>query len=48
MSGRSTSNNEIEEQPVTIGLQTADKIEILSGLKEGDSGGIMAAEKWSI
>ncbi len=28
--------NEIEEQPVTVGLQTADKIEILSGLKEGD------------
>ena len=28
--------NEIEEQPVTVGLQTADKIEILNGLKEGD------------
>jgi len=28
--------NEIEEQPVEVGLQTADKIEILSGLKEGD------------
>lgn len=29
-------NNEIEEQPVTIGLQTADKVEIINGLKEGD------------
>lgn len=28
--------NEIEEQPVTLGLQTADKVEILNGLKEGD------------
>jgi RND family efflux transporter MFP subunit len=28
--------NEIEEQPITVGLQTADKIEILGGLKEGD------------
>lgn len=26
----------LEERPVTLGLQTADKIEILSGLKEGD------------
>jgi RND family efflux transporter MFP subunit len=30
------NNNEIEEQPVTIGLQTADKVEILDGVKEGD------------
>jgi len=28
--------NEIEELPVTVGLQTADKVEILNGLKEGD------------
>jgi RND family efflux transporter MFP subunit len=28
--------NEIEEQPVTVGLQTADKVEILNGVKEGD------------
>ena len=28
--------NEIEEQPVTLGLQTADKVEILNGVKEGD------------
>jgi RND family efflux transporter MFP subunit len=28
--------NEIEEQPVTIGLQTSDKIEIINGVKEGD------------
>ena len=28
--------NEIEEQPVTVGLQTSDKVEILNGLKEGD------------
>ncbi len=27
---------EIEERPVTIGLQTADKVEITSGLNEGD------------
>ena len=30
------NKNKIEEQPVTVGLQTADKIEILNGLKEGD------------
>jgi len=28
--------DEIEEQPVTVGLQTANKVEILNGLKEGD------------
>ncbi len=29
-------NNEIEKRSVTLGLQTPDMIEILSGLKEGD------------
>lgn len=28
--------NEIEEHAVTLGLQTADKVEILSGVSEGD------------
>lgn len=30
------SNNKIEERPVTLGLETATRYEILSGLKEGD------------
>jgi RND family efflux transporter MFP subunit len=30
------SNNEIEERAVTLGLETATRYEILSGLKEGD------------
>jgi len=30
------SNNEIEERPVALGLETATRYEILSGLKEGD------------
>jgi RND family efflux transporter MFP subunit len=30
------SNREIEERPVTLGLETAAKFEIVSGLKEGD------------
>ncbi|OJW52725.1 MAG: hypothetical protein BGO67_09710 [Alphaproteobacteria bacterium 41-28] len=30
------SNNEIEERPVTLGIQTPYMIEILDGLKEGD------------
>jgi RND family efflux transporter MFP subunit len=29
-------NNEIEERPVTLGLETATRYEILEGLKEGD------------
>ncbi len=29
-------NQEIEERPVTLGLETADRVEVLSGLKEGD------------
>jgi len=29
-------NDEIEERPVTLGLQTSYRVEILSGLKEGD------------
>jgi RND family efflux transporter MFP subunit len=29
-------NNEIEERPVTLGLETATRYEILDGLKEGD------------
>jgi RND family efflux transporter MFP subunit len=33
---RINDNDEIQEQPVTIGLQTADKVEIIDGLKEGD------------
>lgn len=32
-----TNNDEIQQQPVTIGLQTPNRIQILSGLKEGDS-----------
>ncbi len=28
--------HEIEERPVTLGLQTADRVEILNGLNEGD------------
>jgi RND family efflux transporter MFP subunit len=30
------SNNEVEERPVTLGLETANRYEILDGLKEGD------------
>ena len=30
------SNNEIEERPVTLGLETASRFEIVKGLKEGD------------
>jgi len=30
------SKKEIEERPVTIGMQTPDKVEILDGLNEGD------------
>jgi RND family efflux transporter MFP subunit len=29
-------DNQIEERPVTLGLETSDKFEILSGLQEGD------------
>ena len=29
-------NQEIEERPVTLGIETADRREVLSGLKEGD------------
>jgi membrane fusion protein (multidrug efflux system) len=28
--------NRIDEQRVTLGLETSDRIEVLSGLKEGD------------
>jgi multidrug efflux pump subunit AcrA (membrane-fusion protein) len=28
--------NEIEERPVTLGLETADRFEVVSGLKEGE------------
>ena len=31
-----TSKNEIEEREVTLGLETSDKYEVLSGLNEGD------------
>jgi len=31
-----TSNNEIEEREVMLGLETSDKYEVLSGLNEGD------------
>lgn len=30
------ANNEIEEREIKIGMQTADKIEIIDGLKDGD------------
>lgn len=30
------SNNEIEERPIQLGLETPDKYEVLSGLKEGE------------
>ncbi|HEX3717368.1 MAG TPA: efflux RND transporter periplasmic adaptor subunit [Verrucomicrobiae bacterium] len=30
------SQNEIEERPVTLGLETPDRFEVVSGLKEGD------------
>jgi multidrug efflux pump subunit AcrA (membrane-fusion protein) len=30
------SNQEIEERPVTLGLETPTKYEIVAGLKEGD------------
>jgi len=30
------SKNEIEERPVTVGMQTPDKVEITAGLNEGD------------
>jgi len=29
-------NQEIEERPVTLGVETADQVEMLAGLKEGD------------
>ena len=29
-------DNQIEERPVTLGLETPDKYEVLSGLNEGD------------
>ena len=29
-------DNEIEERPVQLGLETPDKYEVLSGLQEGD------------
>jgi multidrug efflux pump subunit AcrA (membrane-fusion protein) len=29
-------DNQIEERPVSLGMETADQYEILSGLKEGD------------
>jgi multidrug efflux pump subunit AcrA (membrane-fusion protein) len=31
------SSNKVEVRPVTLGIQTADDAEILSGLKEGES-----------
>ena len=30
------ANNEIEERPITTGLETPDKYEVLSGVREGD------------
>jgi RND family efflux transporter MFP subunit len=30
------SNNQVEERPVQLGLETPDKYEVLSGLKEGE------------
>ncbi len=30
------SKNEVEERPVTLGLQTPDKVEVLSGVSEGE------------
>lgn len=30
------SNNEVESRPITLGLETPDKYQILSGLKEGE------------
>lgn len=33
---RVNANNEIEECPVTLGLQTADQVEIVNGLNEND------------
>jgi RND family efflux transporter MFP subunit len=31
-----TANNEIEQRPVQLGMETPDKYEVLSGLQEGD------------
>jgi multidrug efflux pump subunit AcrA (membrane-fusion protein) len=28
--------NQVEERPVTLGIQTADKYEVVAGLKEGE------------
>jgi hypothetical protein len=30
------SQNEIEERPVTLGLETPNRFEVISGLKEGE------------
>jgi membrane fusion protein (multidrug efflux system) len=31
-----TSEQEIEERPVTLGMETSGKYEVIAGLKEGD------------